>query len=385
MAQKRILIVEDSMDLGRLLAMTFTDLGPELQVIHMRSAEEAILETGKHSFDLVLADVRLPGMTGFEMARKLRKRFPDLPLIMMSGMQDERNRKQAQEVGAEAFLAKPLDMPALIELVQRVLGLGGQPPAVEAPVTVTTPEPEEKKSALPAEPVVHVEKKLLPPQLAQVMEKLHIEAGALAVALLDAEGQVVTGAGEFPMLNFEHEWAMAILAAVSSSGQISTLMGVHSRQELLALQGVAYDMLILPAGEFALVLILPAGRSVLRLAVAVEEARLARQDLLLMLGVPAAVSTDETDLLGALAAFDAQRPAPTPAPVEPDPIPDDPVAAEALAALLAQAAPARTSDPNSFWEDAVQSKKGMVTNPDVITYEQAVQLGLAPAPDDEQK
>lgn len=383
MAKKRILIVEDSMELGRLLVMTFTGLDPDLMVTHMRSAEEAILETGKHAFDLVISDVRLPGMTGFEMARKLRKRYPDLPLIMMSGMQDERNRKQAQELGAEAFLAKPLDMPLLVELVQKVLGMGvaSVEPEVAQPTSAEQSEPS-TQPLLTAEPLPAVpEKKPLPPQLMQTLEKLQIEAGALAVALLDSEGIVAAGVGEFPMLNFEQNWASTILAAVNGSGQISALMGV-SRQELIALQGVAYDVLILPVAQFVLVLMLPSGRSILRLAVAVEEARFVRQELVLMLGGADAV-TDETGLLDALAAFGSDGAAQAPAaPALP---PEDPAAAEALAALLAAGtAPVKDADPDSFWEDAVQSKKGMVTNADVLTYEQAVQLGLAPAADDEQ-
>jgi CheY-like chemotaxis protein len=384
MAKKRILIVEDSMELGRLLVMTFSGLDPDLSVTHMRSAEEAILETGKHAFDLVISDVRLPGMTGFEMARKLRKRYPDLPLIMMSGMQDERNRKQAQELGAEAFLAKPLDMPLLVELVQKVLGMGeaqaASPQADEQPLAAA----EMEQAVVPptvAEPLPTVsQNKALPPQLTQMMEQLQIEAGALAVALLDAQGVNIASAGEFPMLNFEQNWSSSVLAAVAASGQISDLMGV-SQQGLIALQGVAYDLLILPIAQFVLVLILPSGRSILRLAVAVEEARLVRQELVLLLG-GVAEPKDEAGLLDALATFGKNGSAQTSAPQTP---PEDPAAAEALAALLAAGtAPVKDADPDSFWEDAVQSKKGMVTNADVLTYEQAMQLGLAPAADDEQ-
>jgi len=107
---QRVMIVDDAMELGRLLKAALEVLGAKLTISVHPSAEEAILDAGKHTVDLVVTDMRLPGMTGVDLIKRMRKRQPDLKVILISGLTDRKIRQQAEELGCEAFLPKPLEM-----------------------------------------------------------------------------------------------------------------------------------------------------------------------------------------------------------------------------------------------------------------------------------
>ncbi len=67
---KRILIADDALELGRLLQTVFLTLDPKLSIQVVPSAEEALLESSRKPIDLLVSDVRLPGMSGLDLVRK---------------------------------------------------------------------------------------------------------------------------------------------------------------------------------------------------------------------------------------------------------------------------------------------------------------------------
>jgi two-component system alkaline phosphatase synthesis response regulator PhoP len=88
------------------------------------SGEEALHEMEKHpSLDLVLLDVQLPGIDGFEVLEHSQKAGVVAPVIMISTSADDANRLRAFGLGAEDYLTKPLDPDVLIPHVETVLGL----------------------------------------------------------------------------------------------------------------------------------------------------------------------------------------------------------------------------------------------------------------------
>lgn len=70
------------------------------------SAEEALGEVTAVEPDLVLIDVSLPGMSGIELARRLRKQHPELPLAMLSGHRERSHVEQALAAGAQGYIVK---------------------------------------------------------------------------------------------------------------------------------------------------------------------------------------------------------------------------------------------------------------------------------------
>ena len=74
---------------------------------------------GQQTFDLMLLDLRMPGMDGVETLRRLRPRFPHLPVVLVSGDDLSVHWDHYREAGASACLLKPLDVDALAEVLRR--------------------------------------------------------------------------------------------------------------------------------------------------------------------------------------------------------------------------------------------------------------------------
>ncbi len=69
---------------------------------------------------LVLSDINMPGMSGVELLKETRKRWPDLPVAMITAYGDSESRQKAHDAGAAEFLTKPIDF---VELKTKIAGL----------------------------------------------------------------------------------------------------------------------------------------------------------------------------------------------------------------------------------------------------------------------
>ncbi len=104
----RILVVDDDIRNVDLLAAILVSEGHEVEQAH--SGEEALDKLGLN-LDLVLMDIMMPGMDGFETTRQIRAHpvYSDLPVIMVTSLTDKEDRLKAVEAGANDFIAKPID------------------------------------------------------------------------------------------------------------------------------------------------------------------------------------------------------------------------------------------------------------------------------------
>ena len=107
-SSKRILVVDDEEMNRDLIEALLEDFGHEAELVEGGEEALAKLEMG---FDLVLLDVMMPGMDGFEVARRIRENphGKDLPIIMVTALSDREDRVRAVEAGANDFIAKPVD------------------------------------------------------------------------------------------------------------------------------------------------------------------------------------------------------------------------------------------------------------------------------------
>jgi CheY-like chemotaxis protein len=110
MAPQCILLVDDQRDIVRLLHSALQTLGHELDIIDAPSGEEALLEASRRKIDLLVADYRLPGISGVEMMRKVRARNADLKVIFISGVTLRKAREEMLGAGAVAIFDKPIPM-----------------------------------------------------------------------------------------------------------------------------------------------------------------------------------------------------------------------------------------------------------------------------------
>ncbi len=109
---RRVLVVEDEVVNRKLLEKLVRDQG--YAPVPAVSGEKA-LELLSADVDLVLADVMLPGMSGFDLVRRMRatRDFTEIPVIMITALSDEADRRMAWECGASDFIAKPVDRTEL--------------------------------------------------------------------------------------------------------------------------------------------------------------------------------------------------------------------------------------------------------------------------------
>ncbi|MFO0618256.1 MAG: response regulator [Polyangiaceae bacterium] len=102
-------------------------------VAEAASGEEALARLGAEAFDVVLTDIRMPGITGIELFRALRARGDGTPVILMTAFHDDQPTRRALEDGAFTLLAKPFDMSTAFRVVanaaRRPVGLATGPDA----------------------------------------------------------------------------------------------------------------------------------------------------------------------------------------------------------------------------------------------------------------
>ena len=118
-----ILVVEDDVGLARRIASTLTEAGHDPIVVH--EGEKALDETKAALFDLIVLDIILPGMDGFEVLRHLRAQHLASRVLMLTARGEVNDRVTGLQLGADDYLPKPF---AMGELVARVNALGRRYP-----------------------------------------------------------------------------------------------------------------------------------------------------------------------------------------------------------------------------------------------------------------
>lgn len=113
-----ILVVEDEALIRHLVVDTLTDEGH--QVIAAPSGEDALAQLETHTPDLLIVDLRMPGMSGQEFVRRQRERGEPIPVVVLSGSSEA--KQVGRELGAIAVIHKPFDLDELIRIVERATG-----------------------------------------------------------------------------------------------------------------------------------------------------------------------------------------------------------------------------------------------------------------------
>jgi two-component system response regulator (stage 0 sporulation protein F) len=93
-----VLIVDDQKDVSRLLRSALETIEQGLEVSEAPSGEEAVLEATRVKVDLLIADFRLPGITGVELMKKIRTRNPEVKVIMVTGISEPKLLRDRWEI-----------------------------------------------------------------------------------------------------------------------------------------------------------------------------------------------------------------------------------------------------------------------------------------------
>jgi len=386
MSGKRILIVDDTKEIGRMIQAALETLDSTLQVSVLTSAEDALLALPRQPIDLLVVDVRLPGISGLELTRKLRARRQNTKVIQISGIGDPHIRDQAIEMGADQFFSKPLVMSEFLGAVQQLLGMEkgpfGSPPPASVP---------------------------------DLLGGLRHGLCAAAVVLVDEFGSLVALDGDLP-----HGWAAAAVAGEDTTGlpilepslrdavaeslaaaeKANPLLGNQRGEKALVLRGEVFDLVAAPVTPaFRLLVVLNRSPSAVRLAIALDEVLMAQKRLEKALTeLPLAGPTS------ALRKVEVSKPATKPigqtgpmgkaagAPPSPDsakssspvkaaaPVEDERLARELEAMIRKPGKGAlKPADVETFWEQLSTRKEGAQEgDPDMLSFDQASKMGLAP-------
>ncbi len=117
----KILIVEDDLDVAEMLNAYFRVQGYEVFTVNW--GEDGVRSSQQDHPDLVILDIRLPDIDGYEVARRLRadRRTSDIPIIFLTEKRDRSDRLQGLEIGADDYITKPFDVQELRLRVRNAL------------------------------------------------------------------------------------------------------------------------------------------------------------------------------------------------------------------------------------------------------------------------
>ena len=124
-----ILVVDDETDVAMLFSQHFRrEVRQGIYVLHFASSAEAALRMLEEGIEpqliVILSDISMPGMDGLVLLHEIKRKRPELPVMMVTAYGDEERRRRAGEYGAAEFITKPVDF-ALLK--QQLRHLSGQP------------------------------------------------------------------------------------------------------------------------------------------------------------------------------------------------------------------------------------------------------------------
>src|SRR4051812_46151862 len=125
-----VLLVEDEPSVGEVVRSYLSRDG--YGVIWVRSGEDALVELDRHRIRLVILDIGLPGIDGFDVCRAMRARS-SVPILMLTARDEEPDRVIGLEVRADDYLTKPFSPRELVARMKAILRRADPKPAEEVP------------------------------------------------------------------------------------------------------------------------------------------------------------------------------------------------------------------------------------------------------------
>jgi two-component system response regulator HydG len=116
---RRILVVDDDLDTRELLCANLRQQGYQASAVG--SGEAALEHLEAEPFDALLTDVRMDGLSGVELCARVRERYPNIPVLLMTGQADMATVVAALRAGAHDFASKPVDLQQLLHRLERAL------------------------------------------------------------------------------------------------------------------------------------------------------------------------------------------------------------------------------------------------------------------------
>ncbi|OGN94022.1 MAG: hypothetical protein A2Z71_07555 [Chloroflexi bacterium RBG_13_50_21] len=370
MAAYRVLVVEDNHEVRRMVTASIKTLDAEIDVLDVPSAEEALFIGASLPIDLMILDIRLPGMSGLEMVARLRKRKPETKIILVTGVEDVETRQEISKADVDAFFFKPIEIAAFLDAVKRSLwstpGESSLPSSGKEPAKTIAPT---KASEVPAVDIARGASTSTPqPSLVERLTDLRHQLKAVSALLVNDAGQVLEEAGGAVEISTGSALLSALMHAFRASLQVSQAMAKGSSESLQYFAAPRHCIYVAPVGlNHALFIVTVGYFGPDKLGMIYHTIHLAVHDLQIILANEAAEQKDFGNLQIEL-----------PAEITVD--------QETLAGvedLFSKASKTEVAEQaDVFWEDT--GERGTLDSTkskDVLSYDQARDMGLTPDED----
>ena len=352
----RVLIVEDQRELARMIRLAVGSLGEAFTAIDVPSAEEALLEATRHPVDVLVADLRLPGMGGDEMIRRLRRQGVNPKVFLITALPEDEARAAAEALQVQGLFRKPFEMADLLDAIERHLGLVdsalGESPA---------PSAAEYREQMRR-------------RLSDLVAGLRRELGFHSLMLIGETGYALVRAGEWPQGVEERRLITRLLTLLSAGNKVGRALGEATTRGLYVFRGQQWIVFMTNVSDqFALLAWARgplAGEELSRVAHGLWDSAAQLDQMLRQWGLIEDQSAEAEPAAGL--TLDAS-------PEEDQDADEEEPAEDLLGILDAKDLPLAAEDAEAFWESLVSEDPGVAdTTVDALSFDQARQLGLVP-------
>lgn len=210
----RLLLADDSVTVQRVIQLTFA--GEDVAVETVSDGDQAIARLEQDPPDIVLADVRMPGKDGYEVARFLKRtpRLSRIPIVLLTSALEPVDRERAAASKCDGVLSKPFEPQLVIATVRELLGR-----AAAAPVAQTNPQPVAVAASAPTAPRASA----TPPKNAEYFERLDAKFADLtnrpsAPPVAKPAPSIAPEVGDGPLPSLADAFAAILAAEQRESG-----------------------------------------------------------------------------------------------------------------------------------------------------------------------
>ncbi len=345
-----VLIVEDAVDLGRDLKTAIQDLPADLTITIVPSAEEGILEVGRHTVDILVTDFRLPGISGLELVRRVQRKHPGVKVLLTTAILDAQLEKEAEDLHVLQMLKKPVDLDEFRKSVATSIGIENVTPAKKTPASENTETRQSGQTGVEKDE----------DQLSKALYQIHQSIKSRCTLWMDQDGGIEKAFGDLPADLPRDVVRQAGKKVAAASRDLGSLILSHGKASIYYLPGITSDFLAASVGEEVIAAVFSPGLEPSGLVEKIG-AILEGYNKLRVYGVisekkpsssnqPSGKKT-QTGEIASGGDGDLEK-------------------------LLGAPEKVNSSDADEFWENASTEAKPDLSNPDLLTFDQAQKMGL---------
>ena len=348
MTAYRVLIVDDEIETRSVLRASVKAIEEDIEVIDVPSGEEAFFEYSLEPFDLLIADVRLAGMTGLELMWALKGVAPGLRVILVTGVRDPKVRQKVMNAGADYYFIKPIEIADFVDAVTKCL------------------KATNKESLANENEQIYAHH-----NLSEQMINLRVDLGATVAMLLNDKGEILAQTDDLPNSTNQPKLISSLMTIFSAGVKVSQFLGAKSPNNIYYSSGEKEDLFLSQIGNnHALLIVVDHHEGEKYLGKVIDSIRKMIPIISDSLAVPDIKRSRENAVVESQSELMRE--------IDED---IDEVFDPELGKLLKSKETDHLKDDEieAFWTSVTSEKTDTaITNPDSISYEQARKLGLTP-------